>query len=84
MVCIIQICDTVTMSERPMGPESLVVLCRPLKMKSVFSRQSVRRSKMSVGDRRVLFFRDGSVSSFCRMSWRQSLIGTEGKRASAS
>ena len=72
------------MSERPIGPESFVVLWRLLKTKSVVSRQRERRSAISVGERLVLLL---SSLSFCSRSFimaMQSAIGTEGKRASAS
>ena len=63
IVWIIHTCDTVTMRERPIGPESFVLLCLLLKMKSVELRQSERRLEMSLGVMLVLFLSVESESS---------------------
>ena len=53
-------------------------------MKFEVDKHTEIRSQMSDGDRRVLAGRVGSFSSFCRMSWLVSAMGTDGNSAVAS
>jgi hypothetical protein len=70
------------MRERPIGPLSLVVWCRPSKIKSDDDKQRSRSLQMSMGVSLVLDLRSASASSLHLMMSMQSLMGTDGKCAS--